>query len=904
MATQPPPAPQPSEEAQPPASPAKPVVPTITQRSQVDGVVVARLSNGLTAIVQASGLSPVVTVRAYVRAGGLYESPWLGCGLSHLLEHLVADDATHESQGGRQAKAKKTPGGANRVTKIGGQANAYTSLAHTCYHISAAAGKTDECIDLVADWLARPKFTEEDFEREHGVVQRELEKGKDEPGRQMWYAHARNVFGPHPAAVPVIGFAEPLRGVTWSDLQAYYRRMYVPQNMVFAVVGDVDPPAVLQRIRRAFAGFEAGRVPDLSLPAVRPFTGVRRVTQLYKNLKEVIANVSFQSIPLLHEDLYALDVLAYVLSQGRSSRLYRALVEKQKLVSSVSCSSWTPQWGRGVFTVRYRSRPDKADAAEAAILAILKEVVANGVDSAELDRAKRQKVADLVYARQKVESIAGTLATDYMSTGDVLFSKNYTQRIQDVTTGQVLAAAKRYLTFDKMAVTRLAPKAAAVAASSAPAGGKRDKKEVFSVGDSLRVILQPSESTGLVSMAYVVRGGVLAESNETNGLGTLMAGLTTRGTKNHTAEQIAEFFDNAGGGISGKCGNNSFYWQATVLDDQHDKALEIFLEAIVEPTFDQKQLEILRPLSLAQIRRVDQHWSTQLRKYFRERFFGGESYSRQSMGTEDVVSGADVERIRRFHQQRVQAAPGVLAVYGRFDPAAVRRRIEQRFATAGPAGAADLALPDARSVPSEGQWHILKTDKKQAGIMVAVPGMRLDNLEDRFAINVMDTIISGYRLPSGWLHDELRGKQLVYVVHAYNWPGLAPGAFVTYAGCQPEEARKVVDIIHANLRKAASYRPTQEEIDLAVNTILTADLLGKQKLSDLAMDAALDELYGLGHDFRQKMEKYYRSVTPDDVLRVAGKYLGGGYVTVVTTPRPELLGKESPAATPQPASQE
>jgi len=87
--------------------------------------------------------------------------------------------------------------------------------------------------------------------------------------------------------------------------------------------------------------------------------------------------------------------------------------------------------------------------------------------------------------------------------------------------------------------------------------------------------------------------------------------------------------------------------------------------------------------------------------------------------------------------------------------------------------------------------------------------------------------------------------------------------------------------------------PTQKKIDEVVNSILTAELLGSQSMSELSLAAALDELYGFGYDFRGKIESYYRKVTPGDVNRVARKYLSGGYVVTVTTPKPELLKKDT-----------
>jgi zinc protease len=859
----------------------KPSPQKIVQRTVADnGAVVAKLSNGLTVIVQRTTSAPVVCVRAFVRAGGMYEKEYLGCGISHLVEHLVAKGAVHEGQHPDSAKPTDS-----RVSEIGGQSNASTSLARTQYYISAAASKTMDCIDLVADWLARPSITEADFRREHGVVQRELELGKDSPGRQMWYAHAADVFGSHPASVPIIGYAEPLRRLTYADVLTYHRRMYVPENLAFVIVGDVDPAGVLERTCRAFAGFERGRRPDLSLPAVQPLAGVRRTVRPHTGLKQVLQEMSFQTICLLHEDLYPLDVLSTVLTQGESSRLVAKIRRELRLVTQIDSSSWTPEWGTGMFNVSFRAEPDQADAAEKAILAELKAVVRDGVDADRLARAKRQMVSSFVRSQQSVESISSMLASDYLSTGDAAFSQNYTKRIQAVTAGQVHAAARKYFRFDRMAITRLVPPerfgaaASGGAAASAAAGG------LFRLPNGLRVVLHSTDAVGLVSMAFVTTGGLLAETEQTNGLGALMAALSTKGAADRSADQIAAFFDRAGGSLRGSAGNNTFYWQATVLDDSFGEALEILADVAQRPTFPAKELEILRPVHLAAIDRLKEDWFPELQQFFRSRFFGDAPFGMMSIGRREVVRAATVAQIAAHHRRWVKAGDSVLAVYGRFDAKKARRRIEKLFADV-PAGRVNLKVPPARKVAAKGERHVLGTEKKIAAVMVGAPGMKVDS-EDRFAVAVLDTIISGYRLPSGWLHTELRGKRLVYVVHAYNWMGLAPGAFIVYAAGQPEKVPEVVRIIHRNLARAAEYRPTQKEIDRAVNIILTAELLQNQSMRALAMSAALDELYGFGYDFRKKLERRYREVTPDGVARVAKKYLGGGLVTTVATPSPK-----------------
>lgn len=878
-----------------------PVAPELQPLTVVDrtparaGVSVCRLSNALTVIIAENHNAPVVCVRAYVRAGGLYEGEYLGSGISHLCEHLVAKGAVHGHEGAA-ASAKQT---SSRVDKIGGQSNAYTSRALTCYYIAAAAGKTDDCIDLVADWMARPEITLEDFRREHGVVQRELEMGKDNPSRQIWYAHARNFYGTHPGALPVIGRAEVTAALTHQDVLDYHRRMYTPRNMVFVVAGDVDAGEVLERTCRAFAGFAPARAPDLSLPAVAPVANTRRVVLTGKSVTEAMEYLSFRTIPLVHDDLYALDVLSYILTNGESSRLVRKIKREQKLVTSISSSSWTPAWGAGQFLLDFRCKVGGADAAEKAILAELAEVVAKGVTAPELARAKRQKVADFVYSQQTVESQAATLATDYLATGDVEFSRLYTDGIQKVTAEQVQAMARKYFAFDRMVVTRMLPAGAEAAAAAA---GKQEipaKTVFFKLPNALRVVLHSAANVDLVSMALTVRGGLLVETPKTNGMGTLMAVLSTRGAGELSAEEIGAFFATAGGGVAGRCGNNTFYWQATVLADSFGKAMPIFADVVQRPTYARKELEIMRGPLLSQIRRQEEHWHGQLSKRFRNDFFRDSPLSMQTVGAAEVVQSAKTEAIAAYHKRYLKAGAAVLAVYGKFDPAVARAQITRLF-SGMPGGDNEVPQFAAREVAARGETFVHPSKLKGCAIMVAAPGMRLSDVKDRMAISVMDTIISGYRLPRGWLHAELRGQKLVYVVHAYNWPHLVPGAFMAYAHCEPDKADLVAGIIREKFRQTLTHPFSRGEVDEAVNMILTAELLRNQAMSSLAMQAALDELYGFGYDFRKKYETLLRAVTPADVSAAARKYLSGGYVTTIVTPKPELIGKAAGSGNEKP----
>lgn len=868
---------------------------TIVERTETPfGAVVARLSNGLRVVIQPMHTAPVVSVHVFVRAGGIYEGEWLGCGLSHLVEHLVAEYSTSQPESGHLRASRA--GAVSRLEQIGGQANAFTSADHTAYYISAVSSRTDECLDLMLGQIVRPDISEEDFRREHGVVQRELEMGLDDPLRIAWYLHQENLYRGHPAGVPVIGYAEPLSRATYADARAYHARMYVPQNMVLAVAGDVEVDRVLDRVLQGVRSFPAGRTPVLAVPEVPPLVGLRRVEARHKAFRETHQFMSFRTVSLFDPDLYPLDVLSTILSRGESSRLVRTLQYEKRLVTAVETWSGTPPWGRGDFTISFRTRPADADRAEAAVKDELRRVIDEGVAPEELARARRQMTADHVRRRQTAESIAAMLGGDLLTTGDVSFSENYTKRIQAVSAEQVRAAAKKYFRFEDMAVTRLSPQTQpASAAPQTRSAAVAAREEVYTLPNGLRVVLCPSKEVGLAAMALVCRGGLLLETPETNGLGNLLALLSTRGAGRRRGDEIAELFSRAGGSISALCGDNSLLWEASVLADDVLPALDAFADVVLQPTFPPKELEALRPLVEAQIRRREEHWFTRLEKFFRAKFFAGTPWALLPEGRREVVQKASPERLKEYHRRVVRAGSSVLAVYGNFDPAAVRALIARRF-QAMPGGEGPAVSFAARRVAAGGETHVLPTHTKQAGVIVAAPATTVSDLSRRLPLMLLDTILSGYSLPSGWLHEELRGKKLVYVVHACHKTGFAPGAFLVYAGTQPEQAKEVVGIIRNNLRKAARYTPSREELDRAIASILTSEILDNQTVDALARNAALNELYGLGADWPRRLEEQLRAITPEQVRAEARRLLDDGLVVTVITPQPERFSVEKPAA--------
>ncbi len=845
------------------------------------GEIVAVLSNGLTVIAKEHRTAPVASVRMVVKTGSIYEDDHLGAGLSHLFEHLLHGGTTKN----RTEDESRTI-----LQELGGNSNAATSMWYTFYYVTTGRDDLAKATNLLADWITNPTFPESEFRREWGVVQRELERDVGNPQRQLWYLLMETMYADHPARFPIIGHQPIVQSLTKDEIVAYYRERYVPDNVIVAMAGDVDAEKMLTIARREFTHFQRRPVPEVLLPEparlVTPRTVVKQMTM---SKSTALMQMCWPSIRLTHPDLYALDVLSYILTHGRSSRLVQSIVRDQQLAYAVNSFSWTPHWGRGLFAIMTVSSPDKREACRKAILAEIIKVRDDLVSADELAKVKRQKAAEHIFGQQTAESVASSMATDLISTGDAHFSDAYVDGIQKVTAEQVRDVARKYLDPKLFATIAVVPEGDQDKATAERADRPGPIKKVV-LDNGLRMLLRRDPSVPIVTMQAFFKSGLLSETPETNGVSNLVAQLATRGTTSRSAEEIAAFFDSRGGSISGQSGNNTIYYTASVLKDDMAKAAEVFADVVLNPSFPKDELERLRPRVLNAIDQINDQWRSELTVFFRKRFFEKSPYGLVRIGRTESVKALSPADLKAHHETYVTAPNGVVAVFGDIDLAQAERVVREAFGEMPRASAPELNLAREEAVSKDRLF--VKTSKQPAvaGIMLGFRGTTYANVNKRFPIETLDCIMSGASLPSGWLHHELREgtRDLVYEVHAINFVGLAPGYFGIYAGCQPEKVGEVYRIIREQCAKAVQGHITQEELDTAKGVMMTTEQLQSRTNAEMATRAALDELYGLGYDAHTKFEERVNAVTLDDVKRAADELLTHAVITVVT-PKPEAV---------------
>src|SRR5687768_73941 len=223
------------------------------------------------------------------------------------------------------------------------------------------------------------KITEAEYKREYEVVQRELEMGKGEPDRQLYYLSQMNRYRVNPARVPVIGYQEVIQGLSRDDVYSYYKLAYQPNNMIFSLAADLDPEVMVAAVRKHVGGAPAGRAFDRDLPAEPAVLAPRTVVATFPQLGQAKLELGFPSITLDHPDLYALDLLATILAGGDSATLVDELRDRRKLVSAVGASSYTPTYADGTFAIQMELDPENVAAATDAVLELIDVVKKDGV---------------------------------------------------------------------------------------------------------------------------------------------------------------------------------------------------------------------------------------------------------------------------------------------------------------------------------------------------------------------------------------------------------------------------------------------------------------------------------------------------------------------------------------------
>ena len=827
------------------------------------------LPNGLTLLVQEDHSAPVASVQAWVGTGSIHEGKWLGAGMSHLLEHMLF----------KGTSTRSTNAIAQAVQDEGGYINAYTSFDRTVYWIDVPQAGTGTAIELLADACMNSTLPADEFVKEQEVIRREFAMLADDPDRVNSHQLFATAYREHAYSHPVIGHLDLFNQLTRDDVMAYYKARYVPNNLTFVVVGDVDAAAVLAQLETLFAPHPRRALPPVYLPDEPPQLGRREAHREFPT--ELSRTVVSWHIPCVtHPDVPALDVLATALGEGRSSRLYRIVREEKQLAHFVSAFSYVPKQP-GLFGLDATTDPDKREAAFAAALEIIAEIQREGITAPELDKAKRVILNNQLGALVTMRGQASDLGSNWLLTGNLNFSRDYLDAIQQVTSEDITQVARRYLQDANCTVASLDPQGTLKQKVDRPEVQEAGEIQKFELSNGLRLLVREDARLPLVYMDAVFRGGLLVESSADNGLTKLFARVLLKGTGRRTAAQLAEEIEAVGGSIGSDGGNNSFSVSMEVMQPDLALGMDILADVLLHATLPADAVEREKAVQSAAIKAEDEHMTSLARNRLRAEIFGSHPYALRSSGSLESVGRLDRTQLEAFRQRHVVAKNGLLAVFGNVDADEVRAQVERLFAEM-PAGEMALENPPQPDAPAESRFLEHFEEKEQAVLMVGYAGTSLDG-SDRHALELIDEASSD--LGSRFFIRIREELGLAYFVGSSQMVGLARGLFTFYVGTDPRKIEEVRAAFGEEIALLAANGLTEIELTRAKKKLLGKQAIAYQSNASLAYTAALDELYGLGFLHYKEMASTLEKITLEEVRAVANRYfLDRPAITVVVRP--------------------
>jgi predicted Zn-dependent peptidase len=346
--------------------------------------------------------------------------------------------------------------------------NAFTSNDQTTYLVGLPSNCLELWMFLESDRFQNPVFRE--FYSEREVVTEELHMDENEPDWLMFEGLQKAAYDAHPYQRPIIGWLSDIRLTLRSDMENHFRTYYAPNNCQITVVGDVDAERVFQMAQEYFGRWKPAKLAEDVTVTEPEQNGERRVAVEFDAEPRML--MAFHAPVAPHPDYYALYMLDYILSSGKTSRFYRKIFEEQGLTAGPPWSSGPNARYPEVFTIGATPKaPHTVEEVEAAILAELERFKSEPVSQLELERARNNFRAWQLGRLRSNQWLAFTLSSAFVNRGDWRTVDEDFQRVMAVTAGEIQQVAQKYFTARNRTIVTMVKPAETAAQTTTETGG-------------------------------------------------------------------------------------------------------------------------------------------------------------------------------------------------------------------------------------------------------------------------------------------------------------------------------------------------------------------------------------------------------------------------------------------------
>jgi len=837
------------------------------------------LPNGLTLIVHEDRKAPIVAVNVWYHVGSKNELSGR-TGFAHLFEHLMFNGTENYDKDffGPMEQAGAT------------DMNGTTNEDRTNYFENIPTNALDLALWMESDRMGHltGAISQAKLDEQRGVVQNEKRQGENEPYGKVWDFLTPKLYpANHPYAWTTIGSMEDLDAAKLDDVKDWFRTYYGAANAVVVIAGDIDARTARQKVEHYFGDIPAGPPVARQDAWVAKRTGTQRgilqdrVPQgrIYK-----VWNVPGWGTA----DAEYLDLVGDVLTQGKSSRLYKRLVYDDQIATDVSAYVDLREIG-GLFVVEATARPGvELPQVEKAVDQELGRLLAGGPTPAELRRVKTQSRAGFIRGVERIGGFGGK--SDVLAQGEVFagrpdYYKVRLTRIEQATAAQLSRAARQWLS-DGVYTLEVHPYAefqtatakadrSKLPSAGTPPDSKFPELERAELSNGLKLVLARRPSIPQVRFDLLLDAGYAADLSGIPGVASLTLAMMDEGTAKRNALQISDELAQLGANLitGSKLDVSSVSLEA--LKENLDPSLEIYADVVLHPSFPRADFERLKKQRLAQIQQEKADPIGLALRVFPGLVYGpGHAYSNPwtGSGTEESTARIRREDLARFHQGWFKPNHATMVVVGATTMSEIKPKLERLFTgwEAGPVPSKSIA-----TVPQQQRPTVYLMDRPGSLQSVIIAGHVAPPKANpqEVTIQTLNTVLGGdfgSRVNMNLRED----KHWSYGAFTFFRDARGQRPFVAYSPVQTDKTKEAIIELSKELRGIVKDRPIEPAELSRAQASLTLTLPGSWETMG-ALAGAIGEIVSFGLD-----DRYYdtfadkvRAETIQSLTQVAGEVI-------------------------------
>ncbi len=848
-----------------------------------------KLDNGQTVIIKEVHDNPIVTIDTWIKTGSINENDQNN-GVAHFLEHLFFKGTT-----------KHPTGEFDKILESkGALTNAATSKDFTHYYITIPSQDFETAMDLHADMLLNPLIPRKELEKERKVVIEEIAKTNDNPENKLYENMINAFYINHPYKRKVIGKKEIIEKISRDEILSFYNCWYNPENMITVVVGDVDTQNAINLIKQNFNKKETQKTQKIKYKTDKNIEHQIEIVDK-ANIKTGYLIIGFRGVPQENRaDSYALDVLATILGDGRSSKLYQGVKEQKQLAYSISAGHASMKDDSLVF-VRANFVPANKEKLKKAIFYEIQKVTNGNFDEQDINTAKSIIERDTFYSRESTSNIANELGYTTLVYGDSKYYDEYIQNIKKVTKSDIVRVAKKYLNPNHAVISIILPESETTEnikkinniEKKEPVIIKNDKNITqYKLSNNINLIINHNQLNDIVAMQIYAKGGNFVAKKQ--GVGNITAAGMMKGTRKYSAIDLSQTMEQ--NGIQIAPANNSDYFSISIKTTKNDLDLtfDLLNEIVNNASFDAQEIEKIKTEQIYAIQRSRDIPSSVAFEDFKTAIWAGTPYGITGKVLEKTIPTISRQDVIDFYTSVFCPENLVISINGNVDDKAIINKLSDIFYEKKNCTASNFDYKKYKNCFKQlSQNKIIKTNKESEAAWVVIgwltDGITENSKKDLASLQVIDSILGTGM--SSRLFNRLRDEQgLAYQVGSTFLPNINQGVFAVYIGTNPKTAlhskNELLKEINLLKKEFVSDKELQEAKDKILGNFILAQETNMEKASTLGWF----EISGRGIDYINEYPQLIKSITAADVIKAANKYFDAPSVTTIVAPQSCLKG--------------